>query len=62
MKILALATVVSLSLLITTIGLLFPTESRACTCVVQPLAQRYERASVVFVARVGARSDQFDEL
>ena len=62
MKILALATVVSLSLLITTIGLLFPTESSACTCYVRSLAQRYEQASVVFVARVGARSDQFDEL
>jgi len=62
MKILVLAIVVSLSLLILTIALLYPTESRACTCVVLPLAKRYEQASVVFVARVGARRDQFDEL
>lgn len=62
MKNLALAKFVSLSLLVTTIGLFIPIESKACTCAVQPLVQRYEQASVVFVARVGRRSDQFDEI
>jgi hypothetical protein len=61
MRNLAFSTLVSLSFLVTTIGLFLPIESNACTCAVRPLVQRYEQASVVFVASVGIRSDQFDE-
>ncbi len=42
--------------------LFLPIQSEACTCAVQPLAERYERASVVLVADVGERTDKFDGL
>ena len=45
----------------TCLSVFLPLQSEACTCAVQPLAERYERASVVLVANVGERSDQFDE-
>jgi len=42
------------------VALALPLKAEACTCAVQPLAERYESASVVFVARVGKRYIDYD--
>jgi hypothetical protein len=43
------------------VALAFPLGADACTCVIEPLAARYERASIVFVARVAELQDNYAE-
>lgn len=37
-----------------------PANVNACSCYVRPLAERYESASVVLVAKIGERHDSYD--
>jgi hypothetical protein len=42
------------------VTLALPLHTEACTCAIQPLAERYETASVVFVAKVSKRHNNYD--
>lgn len=46
--------------LVFVVSLVLPTNGSACSCYVRPLAERYESASVVLVAKIGERRGSYD--